>query len=423
MFRFWIWLKSQRNKAWFTPAVAVLGAVLLALGAHAFGPWLEGRLVPNIQADTVNGLLSVIAASMLSVATFSLGIMVSATASASGNATPRATELVMSDHGTRRAIGSFIAAFIYAVVAKIALDLGYYRGAGLFVLFMATLGVLTYLVVSLVMWVQTLSTLGRLPDTLAKIETAAWRPLAEHARDPWMGARAGPLHRPDGHRVTANSVGYLTHINLDALQSLGEELQAEVHVRVRPGSLLSTSTELVCLETTGTSAAEPSEEQRQTLREAFVWGKARTYDQDPRFGLIVLSEVAQRALSPAVNDPGTAVQVMSIAARLLIKAQRARANNTGAERKSHNRVSLVALDEADFVRDCFDPISRDAGNNTDVAVRIQKVLHAVATDGLASVRQAAQAQAATSLERGLLSSQLHSDRLRLTQVHRQLFNT
>jgi uncharacterized membrane protein len=42
----------------------------------------------------------------------------------------------------------------------------------------------------------------------------------------------------------------------------------------------------------------------------------RYFDEDPRFGLITLSEIASRALSPAVNDPGTAIQIISSYVRL-----------------------------------------------------------------------------------------------------------
>jgi uncharacterized membrane protein len=38
------------------------------------------------------------------------------------------------------------------------------------------------------------------------------------------------------------------------------------------------------------------------LRKAFVIGNMRYFHEDPRFGLITLSEIASRALSPAVND-------------------------------------------------------------------------------------------------------------------------
>ncbi len=42
----------------------------------------------------------------------------------------------------------------------------------------------------------------------------------------------------------------------------------------------------------------------------------RTFEDDPRFGLIVLSEIADKALSPGVNDPGTAIDVIGTLVRL-----------------------------------------------------------------------------------------------------------
>lgn len=421
MFRFLLWLKDRRNQAWFSPAVAALGAIVLALAARLVSPWLDAAFLPRVNRESVDGLLTIIATSMLSVATFSLGIMVSATASASSNATPRATELVMSDQGTRRAVGSFIAAFIYAIVAKIAMDLGYYGPGGLFVLFVATLGVLSYLVVSLVLWVRTLSTLGRLPDTLRKIEHAAWDALSTQARDPWMGARAGTRPRPDGRVVLSDKTGYLTHVDLDALQHLAQTIGVEFHLQVRPGAFVAPTSELLRITGAQGTPDALSDEELSELRAAFVTGRDRSYDQDPRFGLIVLGEVGQRALSSAVNDPGTAIQVLSILARLLIEAETQRSRPSPERKTRHDRLTVVALDEAAFIADSFDPIARDGAANLEVALRIQKLLHAVATDGLVSIRHAAREQARRALERSMKAAQIDDERLHLQQVHRELF--
>ncbi len=67
---------------------------------------------------------------MLAVTTFSLSIMVGAFANAASSTTPRATTVVMSDDVTHAAIASFLSAFVYAVIAKTALGLGYYGNAG-----------------------------------------------------------------------------------------------------------------------------------------------------------------------------------------------------------------------------------------------------------------------------------------------------
>ena len=55
-----------------------------------------------------------------------------------------------------------------------------------------------------------------------------------------------------------------------------------------------------------------------SVRDCFTLGDTRTFDQDVRFGVIVLAEIAQRALSPAVNDPGTAIFILDRITRMIV---------------------------------------------------------------------------------------------------------
>jgi uncharacterized membrane protein len=61
-----------------------------------------------------------------------------------------------------------------------------------------------------------------------------------------------------------------------------------------------------------------SDEDAEAIAATFVIGGSRVFDQDPRFGLLVLSEIASLALSPAVNDPGTAIDVTNTLVRLFV---------------------------------------------------------------------------------------------------------
>ena len=131
-------LRKPGNQLWLMPTAGALLALLIAAAAAWVNVFVPPSFLPDIDLDTLQSLLDVIASSMLAVSTFSLSIMVSAFSSASNGATPRATELVMSDDNTRMAIASFISAFIYAIIARVALGLGYYGQNGRFALFIAT---------------------------------------------------------------------------------------------------------------------------------------------------------------------------------------------------------------------------------------------------------------------------------------------
>jgi uncharacterized membrane protein len=198
MYRLWLWLKDRQNRLWVTPLLIGLAAVALAFGANAVGMLLDDK-VPEIKAETIENLLEVIATSMLALAIFSLATLVAALNSSSTTATPRSTELLMGDSAARSSIGSFIAAFIFAIVARTALGTGYYGAGGRFVLFISTLLVVAFVVLSLMLWIRSGSRLGRLGDTLERLTDVTGRALCNLALQPRMGAGALD-HAPDDRR-------------------------------------------------------------------------------------------------------------------------------------------------------------------------------------------------------------------------------
>jgi uncharacterized membrane protein len=69
---------------------------------------------------------------------------------------------------------------------------------------------------------------------------------------------------------------------------------------------------------------------RRRVRRMFALGRERTIEQDPAFALRILVDIAIRALSPAVNDPTTAVQVLNYIEDLLLVIGRGKAHGTAS---------------------------------------------------------------------------------------------
>ena len=111
------------------------------------------------------------------------------------------------------------------------------------------------------------------------------------------------------------------------------------------------------------------------LRECVSVGNDREYEQDPRFGLIVLSEIASRALSPAVNDPGTAIEVLGSGLRVLLEFADA---HHKAEEPKFRSVHAPEMDVKDLFKSFFNPIARDGAGVVEVQIRLIKVLEALA---------------------------------------------
>jgi uncharacterized membrane protein len=101
------------------------------------------------------------------------------------------------------------------------------------------------------------------------------------------------------------------------------------------GDFVSTGASVVEVFGTASSALE------RRLRRMFVLGRERTIEQDPAFALRVLVDIAIRALSPAVNDPTTAVQVLNYVEDLLLVIGRRELGGRGEIRDADGRVRVV----------------------------------------------------------------------------------
>ena len=429
-----LWME-RRNRLWVLPALNSVIAVVVALAAAWVPQLLPGMRLPVVEAKTLDNLLGVVASSMLAVTTFSLSIMVSAFASASSGVTPRATELVMGDEGTRAAIANFLSAFMFSIVAQIALGMRYYGDNGRFILFVSTCLVLAWLMFTLLRWVRTLSSLGRLGNTLARIEKAALEAMAGHWAEPFMGAQPGEA---DGRAleaaagsvcVRADDLRALRRVDVQGLQDWAAAHGCTVHVRVRAGEQVGPGRLLAIVvpdadadaDADGAADTSPASVAKGVLAH-LQFDAERTFDQDPRFGVIVLREAGQRALSAAINDPGTAIACLNAIARVILKGQHEGLAARADAPRRHDRVTLRPLDATDFLEDGFDPLARDGAASFEVMLRVQKLLALVADQSRdAALASDARRRAVFARDCGLQGMAQAQDREALAAVHHRLF--
>ena len=163
-----------RQKLWAKPLLYAALAIVALVGAAA-ADRLELPLdaVPDIDTETLEDLLAIIASSMLSVATLAVASMVAAYASASSTATPRAFSLVVADDVSQTALSGFIGAFIFSIVALTAVKTGSYGRVGLFVTFSLTVLIFAMVIMVFLRWVDRIARLGRMGSTIDRVETAA----------------------------------------------------------------------------------------------------------------------------------------------------------------------------------------------------------------------------------------------------------
>lgn len=384
-------LNRMRERLWVKPVIACFLSVAGVLLAHVADAIPVDWKVPEIAQGSIIDLLKIIAASMLGIATFAVASMVAAYASTGQSATARAFPLVVSDDVSQNALSIFVGAFIFAIVALSATTNDYFGKAGRFTLFVFTLLTLVIVVLVFVRWVDSIARLGRLGAVIAKVEQATAQAMGRRRQRPCLGglAASGP---PLGLAFHSEDSGYLQRVDMKALQRLAVLHKVRITLAVLPGAVTAPSRPLgFVLPDAGDSG--PLE--ATLLRKAFTIGPVRHFDDDPRFGLVVLAEIGSRALSPGINDPGTAIGVLGSVQRLLAGW----VGPAEPQAPEFDRIEVPPLRLNDMLDDVFPALARDGAGLVEVAMRVQRVLAELCRCGDVHMAQAARRHAALAMAR------------------------
>ncbi len=364
-------LRRLAAAVWVRAVAFAVTAVAFALAAGFVGAWLPFRLVVELGQNSVDSLLQIIATAMLTATTFSITAMVTAYSSATTIATPRSTKLLIADPTSQNALSTFVGAFVFALVGIIALSTGYYTDQGRTILFFGTLVVIAIIVVTLLRWIAHLAQFGRMADVIDRVEDAASRSLVIYAERPTLGAREMLALPPGLRAVRAHEARYVLGVDVARLDTIAHTQKIEIYVAAMPGTIADVLHPLARID--GTCDDDAIDE----IRAAFTLGRHRDYEQDPRLGVIALAETGSRALSPATNDPGTAIEVIAAMQRVFTTALLTQAER-GQDPVEFERVWVARPRIDDLVTDAFRPLARDGAAMVEVQIRLQKCLRALA---------------------------------------------
>lgn len=180
---------------------------------------------------------------------------------------------------------------------------------------------------------------------------------------------------------------------------------------LRPGSFVGPNRPLALIGRPESGASIPARE-LALLRQAWLQGENRSFDQDPRIGLCVLAEVATKALSDGVNDVGTAIGVLGRLVRVFGGLEHARDEGEDDGRTlgvRHDNIMVEPIKALDALNDAFRPIARDGAGAIELGLRLQATLAHVARLRISdaalqgSMSEAAAVVAADALARARLA--------------------
>ena len=255
-------------------------------------------------ADGARTVLSTISGAMISVTGLVFSITMVVLQLASSQYTPRVLQTFLADRITQHTLGLFAASFLYALAVlrsirdgdrqpELAITLA-------FVLVLAAVGIFLAYIHHITTSIGVASILQRTAqqsrDLLAAGQASAWPTVAPDLQEPHGDSRV----------LVAPRSGYVDAVDTAALVRLAHRHDVRVELLHPLGAFVADGSPLLSLH--GLSTTEDGLPDA-ALQLVSVVGE-RTMDQDLGYGIRRLVDIAERALSPGINDPTTAVQVL-----------------------------------------------------------------------------------------------------------------
>jgi uncharacterized membrane protein len=299
---------------WFVPACFALAAIVLSRATvvldHTYHFDREpGRLLGD--AATMTVVASTIAAAMLTFLGVVFTTTLVAVQLASSQYSPRIVRLFVRSRLTQFTLGTVLATFVFAMQALLEIRQSHRAEVPTL-----TIG-LTYVLVTatIVMFIAFLHGMVRLlrVQYLVRLTADASRPVVEHAFPPAAAyadaARPAPATPRVVHLAPDTRGRHHPHVlqavDVGGLVALATRYDAWIELCIPVGAAVGSTMPVARVHASGSVGPDDGE-----IRGHLLFGHERSLLQDPGFGLRQLVDIASRALSPAVNDPTTAVQAL-----------------------------------------------------------------------------------------------------------------
>ena len=368
------WLQRYRirhyfaNSIWLMPVLSIVLALAVVPLLHRLDQSLDWE--SGINPETVRTVLEMMASSMFTFIVFVCSALLIAVQLASTQLTPRIIALVFRDPVTKISLTIFVFTFTFsqAVLVRINTEVPTLSASLAAYSCIACLGVFLFLIDHVGKWLRPS---GALRAVALKgrdvIESVYPRRLSELRKTTTESTAV--LDRKSAQTVVSLRNGVVLAFDIRGLVSMAQRANCTIEMVSRVGDFLAAGDPLFRIYPGGTSLAEGD------LRHSVAVGQERTMEQDPALVFRILVDIASKGLSPAINDPTTAVLAIDQIHHLL--------RNVGGRdltdervRDAAGRIRLVYRTPAweDFVKLALTEIRHFGGASIQIARRLKAML-------------------------------------------------
>lgn len=302
------WLARKRLRAffkaslWVVPVFAMIAAMIFADVTRRLNDVLNLPFA-DYGLEGSRAVVAMIAAAMLSFVVFFFSVLLVTVQIASGNLSPRIIARPFRSKGLKLSLGLFVFTFVYgtSVLGRLEERVLQFSVFLTLLLTIVSIGVFLFVVEYIGKQLRPVTVVTSVAREGASVIRQMY-PL------PWSSATASRSHVPACLRDTdfrsvnhRGRPGVVVAFDEKGLVDLAERNSCVIELVPQVGDFVPTGGQLFRIYPAGASISDAD------LRSSVLLGPERTMEQDPAFAFRIIVDIADKALSPAINDPTTGV--------------------------------------------------------------------------------------------------------------------
>jgi len=346
----------------------------------AASAWVPSTLFPShADPQVAQVILAGIAASIMTVVSIVFAILLMTLTLASMQFSPRIIVSFSRDRVTQWTLGIFLGTFAYCMAALPAARSFPHPFApvatvlGAMVLALVCVGLLLFFIHHISQAISVNHIVDRIAEeTEAMIDEMMPRPHRPHRMEEDEPLRPNPSEVV----VSSHDSGYIRFIDTRRLVAFAKHHHVSIRVLRRVGHFIPAGVPLMMVSKGNRLPPEGTAE----LLAAFDIGPTRTLQQDVEFGVLQIVDVALKAISPAVNDPTTAITCVDQLSRILIRfVSREPPEELLYDPPGIVRVSIRWIHFERLLEAAFEQIRMYSKSDVAVSLRLLRALGDIAT--------------------------------------------
>lgn len=308
--KFWI---DMRDSFWFVPMIYSIVSIILVFLINIVDSWMLDRYNDQIPKILLTGkdvaieLFGSLVTAILTMTTISFSTIMVVLTTYSTQFSPRTLQDFMRSSVTHQVLGVYCFGFIFALINLLLVDKKQLVAGPIFMVVIAIicLAFFVYFIHYSARWIQVNNLVGKIRNDVSSVIEHAYKKEEFGEYKNWDKKEINNLKQSTKEVVQATKSGYVQNIGWDFLVTWAKRRQCVIELHVKIGDFIQKGYPIISV------FKKENDSNTKKVTEALVIGNERTDIKDVEFMIQKLVEIALKAISPAINDPHTAINCIN----------------------------------------------------------------------------------------------------------------